>query len=248
MLCATLEDHGKVALLRLNNGVTNAIGPQLLQDIAAAAAAIRKGFNGLVLAGGHKFFSIGLDLPQLLSFDRTQMAEFLKNFNQVVLDLYSLPLPAACAITGHATAGGAILALTCDFRLAAAGRTLIGFNEINIGVPVPYLADLMLRQLVGDRAATAMLYGGEFLDPPAARAIGLVDDIADKEQVESRAVAKIDQLASKAQPAFATMKQTRVESICTRYRETTRDIQSNFLDCWFQRPVQKLLHQAAEKF
>lgn len=248
MACATIEDHGKVAVLRLNNGVINAIGPQMLHDLAAAMASIRKNFEGLVLAGGQKFFSIGLDLPQLLSFDRPQMAAFLGHFNQVVMDLYRLPLPSACAIAGHATAGGAILAVTCDFRLAAAGRTLVGFNEINIGLPVPYLPDLILRQLVGDRAATTMLYSGEFLDPPAARAIGLIDAIAEKEDVEPQAVEKISQLASKAQSAFAMMKQTRVEKICAGYRKKAQVAKNDFIACWFREPVQKLLHQAAEKF
>jgi len=248
MPCATIEDHGKVAVLRLENGVTNAIGPQLLQEVADAVASACKNFKGLVLAGGQKFFSIGLDLPQLLSFDRTQMDTFWGTLNQVLLTLYTCPLPTACAISGHATAGGAILAMTCDFRMAAAGRTLMGFNEINIGLPVPYLADLMLRQLVGDRAATQMLYSGEFLDPPAARAIGLVETIADKKDVESRALEKVSALASKSQPAFAMIKQTRVESICAKYRENGRASKNDFLACWFRAPVQKLLRQAAEKF
>ena len=53
-------------------------------------------------------------------------------------------MPTACAIVGHATAGGAIFALSSDFRFMSTGRKFIGFNEVKIGVPVPYPADLFL--------------------------------------------------------------------------------------------------------
>ena len=52
-------------------------------------------------------------------------------------------------VAGHAVAGGCVLALATDLRLIAAGKKLIGLNEVTIGLPVPYLADLALRQLVG---------------------------------------------------------------------------------------------------
>lgn len=58
-----IEDHGDVALLRLDNGVTNAIGPTMLDDLLEALDEIKEGYRGLVLAGGPKFFSMGLDCP-----------------------------------------------------------------------------------------------------------------------------------------------------------------------------------------
>ncbi|NTV97290.1 MAG: hypothetical protein HGA75_18070, partial [Thiobacillus sp.] len=46
--------RGEVALVRLANGVTNAIGLELLQDFAAVLADVKSRFKGLVLAGGDK--------------------------------------------------------------------------------------------------------------------------------------------------------------------------------------------------
>ena len=136
-----IEVHDAVAVLRLKNGVTNAISPELVDDLLATMKQMKIEFNGMVLAGGDKFFCIGFDLPKLLQLDRPEMTEFYVRFNQAVLDLYTLPMPTACAIDGHATAGGAIFALSADFRFVSSGRRLIGVNEVKIGLPVPHLAD-----------------------------------------------------------------------------------------------------------
>ncbi|MBW2516768.1 MAG: enoyl-CoA hydratase/isomerase family protein, partial [Deltaproteobacteria bacterium] len=134
-----LEAHEDIALLQLNSGVTNAISPELVDDLGKALIGIKDQFKGMVLAGGDKFFCIGLDLPGLLQLGRAEMMDFYVTLNRAVLDLYTLPIPTASAIGGHATAGGAILALSTDFRLIAAGRKFIGLNEVKLGVPVPAL-------------------------------------------------------------------------------------------------------------
>ena len=117
----------------------------------------------MVLAGGEKFFSIGFDIPTLLELDRPSMTEFFHKFNQVVFNILTLPLPTAAAVKAHAVAGGAIMMLTCDYRFAATGRVLIGLNGIKLGVPIPYLPDMILRQIAGDQVASDMLYLGEFV-------------------------------------------------------------------------------------
>ena len=181
-----LEDHENVAIVRLANGVTNAISPELVEELALALQEVQGRFRGMVLAGGNKFFSIGLDLPALLKLSRKDMAAFWVRFEDTVLALYTLPIPTAAAIAGHAPAAGTILALACDFRMIASGKKLMGLNEIKIGLPVPFLADLMLRQVVGDRAATEIEYTGELLMPEKAQAFALADAIFPEEDVEAR--------------------------------------------------------------
>ena len=243
-----LEGHDDVAVLRLNNGVTNAISPELVDDLAGEANRVKSEFKGMVLAGGEKFFCIGFDLPALLQFDRTDMIEFYARFNEVILDLYTLPVPTACAINGHATAGGAIFAISSDFRFVSTGRRFISLNEIKIGVPVPYLPDLILRQIVGDRCATEMMYSGKFVEPEEAKRIGLVDDVFDSEDLEEKAVAKIAELTALPPYGFPTMKNFRVEAVKSRYEEMRSADVECFLKCWFDPAVQELLKEAAKKF
>lgn len=85
----------------------------------------------------------------------------LKNKLVAYLALYTLPKPVVAAITGHAIAGGCILALCCDYRFISEGRKLMGLNEVKLGVPVPYLADRVLHALVGTRYAREIIESGE---------------------------------------------------------------------------------------
>jgi enoyl-CoA hydratase/carnithine racemase len=244
----TLEAHDAVVVLRFNNGVTNAISPELIDDLLATMKQIKNEFNGMVLAGGDKFFCIGFDLPMLLQLDRPEMTEFYVRFNQAVLDLYTLPMPTACAIDGHATAGGAIFALSPDFRFVSSGRRFIGFNEVKIGLPIPYLVDLMLRQIVGDRCATELMFRGEFVEPEEAHRIGLVDDVFTSQDLEEKAVGKIAELAALPSCGLTVIKNNRVEAVRSRYEEKRSADPDWFLNCWFNPAVQELLREAAKKF
>jgi len=94
-----IEEHEDVALLRLDNNVSNAISTTMIENLSDAVNLIKGKFRGLVLAGGEKFFSIGFNLPELLKLDRSGMTDFFYGFNKVVLDIFTLPMPTACAIT-----------------------------------------------------------------------------------------------------------------------------------------------------
>ena len=57
----------------------------------------------------------------------------------MALGVYALPCPVVGAITGHAIAGGLVLALCTDVRVASSdGR--YGLTEVKVGVPYPQAA------------------------------------------------------------------------------------------------------------
>jgi enoyl-CoA hydratase/carnithine racemase len=248
MSTITVEERGDVAILRLSNGVTNVIGPNLVADLLDVLDMAEKAYRGLVLGGGTKFFSIGLNLPELLQFDRAAMDAFWDRFDAAVLKLCTMPLPTAAAIAGHATAGGTILALACDYRFVAAGRNLMGLNEVRIGLPVPYLADLMLRATVSERTATRIVYRGELIAPDQAKTDGLIDAVCPAEKLEKHAVEVIDELAAHSQPAFGLIKKNRVAATRHEFEKRRAAKKEEMLACWFRPEVQELLAEAALKF
>ncbi|NNG00876.1 MAG: enoyl-CoA hydratase/isomerase family protein [Desulfobacteraceae bacterium] len=243
-----LEDHGKVAVVRLDNGVTNAINSAMLDDFQRTLSDIGDQYQGMVLAGGEKFFSIGLDLPELIQMDRETLRDFWNRFNQLVFHLYTLPIPVVCAISGHAIAGGTIFALTADYRFAGVETAQMGLNEINLGLAVPYIADLMLRQVVGDRAATDMVYHGNFISTADAAALGLIDAIHSPETVETAAVNKVLEITAFPTPAFAVIKANRVEAVRIRFEKYNNEKNQFFYTCWYNEVSQKLLKAAVTKF
>ncbi len=243
-----IEASGDVAVVRLNNGSTNAVNLELVDALSVAIRTVSKEFSGMVLAGGEKFFCIGLSLPELLKLNRSDMTDFWFRFNRATLDLYTLPLPTVCAIGGHAPAVGTIWACACDFRYAAEGRSVIGLNEILLGIPAPFIIDLMLRQIVGDQIANDLLYSGKMITPEEARKIQLLNGVFPKAELTACAVQKAGEMATLSKVAFCEMKAVRNDATRNIFEKHHKVRHGAFLDAWFSDQTQKLLHGALKHF
>ncbi|KAK1677839.1 hypothetical protein QYE76_038687 [Lolium multiflorum] len=55
----------------------------------------------------------------------------------VAADLLALPMPTVAAVTGHASAGGFLLALCHDYRVMRADRGVLYMSEVDLGLPLP---------------------------------------------------------------------------------------------------------------
>lgn len=243
-----LTSHENVAIVRLTNGVTNAVNLDLLHELSETLVRVEKEYRGLVLVGGEKFFCIGFDLPTLLRMDRAGMTEFFYTFNQIVLDIFTLRIPTACAARAHAIGAGAIFVLACDYRFSVLGRALFGLNEVKLGVPAPYLADMLIRQISGDRIATDLLFRGELVQSSDAKKWGIFHELVAKDDVETIARESVCELAKLVPKAFSAAKTNRVQSVQAGYKRNFREKNEEFLDCWFTDATQVILTEGAKKF
>ena len=243
-----IEKENDIAIMRMVNGTTNAINPELIHDMRAAIKEIENESRGMVLAGNKHFFAIGFDVPTLLKLDRSGMEDFFNDFNQLTLDLFTLPIPTACAIAGHAIGGGNILALTQDYRFMTQGKKLIGLNEIQLGIPIPYLADLILRHIIGHSAAKDMIYSGRLMPAKDGKEIGVIDEVTSEEDVEAKAIEKIASIIKFPSKGFAAVKKNHTDIVQRVYEADLVQKNREFIDCWFSPEVQELLIKAAEKF
>jgi enoyl-CoA hydratase/carnithine racemase len=159
-----------------------------------------------------------------------------------------MPKPTVAAIAGHAIAGGCILALCCDYRVIGDGRKLMGLNEIKLGVPVPYVADRILRDLVGGRHARQVVESGDFYRPEEALSLGLVDQVCPAEQVLSQAIDRASQLGSSSPEAFAMIKRNRVERLEAEILARLEDKEGLFVERWYSEEARARLREAMEKF
>ncbi|PKN62856.1 MAG: hypothetical protein CVU57_21960 [Deltaproteobacteria bacterium HGW-Deltaproteobacteria-15] len=246
----TVERRDRVAILKLARDVTNALNLEHVTHLAKALEEAKQDseVRGIVLASANdKIFSLGFDIPWLHEADQEQVARFYRLFNKTCLDLYTIPKPTVAAITGHAIAGGTILALCCDYRHIADGRKLMGLNEIKLGLPVPYLPDCIARQLLGTNKAREVLETGDFYPAEDLLRMGMVDQVLPLESVLIKSVEKAAQLGS-APRAFALIKQNRVETIEAQVREHGEEKARAFLECWFSPDAQERLREAIKKF
>jgi enoyl-CoA hydratase/carnithine racemase len=247
----SVEYDGSVAVVKLSRGVTNALDRELAEELGQTLGALREDarVRALVLASGNdQFFSIGLDLPQLFPLDRRAFSDFIHLFGRVCLDLYALRKPTIAAITGHAIAGGCILALCCDYRFIALGKRRIGLNEIRLGIPVPYLADCVLRSLVGGRFARDMVDSGSFYLPDEALQMGLVDQVLPVEEVLPACLKRARVLGAHAQQAFAEMKRRRVESVMADALAHQDEEERMLVEMWYSDDARKRLAEAMQRF
>jgi enoyl-CoA hydratase/carnithine racemase len=246
-----IEYQDEVAVLKLSRGVTNAIDLQLLTEFAETMQRVKHDahMHSLVLGSANdKFFSIGFDIPQLFELAKNDFRIFYETFNRVCMDLFTLPKPTIAAITGHAIAGGCILALCCDYRFIAEGRKLMGLNEIKLGVPVPYPGDCVLRHIVGVPNAREMMYTGEFYQPEKLLQMSLVDQVLPLEQVLPKSVEKASLLGALPQESFAMIKRNRVEAVEARVLARLEEKEQFFIERWYSDEARQRLREAMEKF
>ncbi|MFQ6087884.1 MAG: enoyl-CoA hydratase/isomerase family protein [Candidatus Methanofastidiosia archaeon] len=246
-----IECHDKVRIVKLNHGITNALNLQLVNELAETLQRLKhdSDVHSLVLGSSNeKFFSIGFDIPELFELVKKDFRLFYQTFNSLCLDLYALPKPTIAAIMGHAIAGGCILTLCCDYRFIAEGRKLMGLNEIKLGVPLPYPADCMLRQIVGTRNACKILYTGDFYQPEELLQIGMVDQVLPLEQVLSKSIEKAKLLGAFPQEAFRMIKHNRVEMVEAQVLSHLKEKEEFFLKCWYSYEARERLREAIKKF
>jgi len=245
------ENKNNVSILKLNRNIINAINLELVHQFTGKMQELKSGgdTHAVVLtSSNNKFFSIGFDIPELLEYSMEEMKVFYTSFNKLCLDLFTFPKPVFAGLTGHAIAGGCILALCCDYRYIAEGRKLMGLNEIKLGVPVPYPGDCILKQTVAPKFAREILDFGEFYQSHELLEIGMVDRMLARDQVVPTAVERARQLGEMHGKAFRIIKQNRVEKIQSLVQQNQSAKEDEFLACWFSQEARERLTEAKEKF
>ena len=241
-------EHGPIHELRLARPPVNALSPELIAGLAdAVEAAPAAGARALVLSGRPGMFSAGLDVPVLLGLDRPAMAQVLQNFFRLLRALAASPLPMAAAVTGHSPAGGAVLALFCDYRVMAEGDFRIGLNEVQVGIELPPPILVALRHAVGMRQAERLAVGGLMIPGQEARSIGLVDELVPVNEVVGRAVDWCRGLLALPRRAMAsTRAQCRAELVAEVDRQSS-GADDRFLASWFAAETQETLRALVER-
>lgn len=187
--------HADIVELRINRPPANALNHRLLEALLAAqSSAVDGGARGLVLSGREGMFSAGIDVPELLDHDRESMRRFWGLLFSVSRSLAACPVPVVAALTGHSPAGGTVLASHCDYRIGAEGSFKLGFNEVQVGLPLPAPFMRVFADLVGTRKARQFATEGRMLEMAEALSIGLVDELVPPARVVDRALERVREL------------------------------------------------------
>jgi len=205
---ATLTRDGDVFVLDLGD-TENRFDAQSVSDISAALDEVAgaDGPRALVTCASGKFFSNGLDL-EWLGAHQDQWRPFVDATHGMLARLLSLPVPTAVAIQGHAFAAGAMLTLAHDWAVMRADRGFWCLPEVDIGLPFTPGMDALIGSRLSRRTAHEAMTTGRRYGGPEAHLAGIVDAVADADQVRSAAMERVGPLAGKAGPTLGTIKET----------------------------------------
>jgi enoyl-CoA hydratase/carnithine racemase len=243
------ERQGPLSVLRLDKARGNAIDESLVEELRDACRDLDAddGVRGVLLASAHpKLFSPGLDLVSLIEFDRPRLQRFMTAFGEMVSTLYGLRRPVVAAVSGHAVAGGCILAMAADWRVLRRGGVSIGLNEVKVGVPLPLSIAALLRATVAPGALSRVaLLGRNFADEEALDA-GLADELADEARFETTCLARLQEFGEKDTYSLAVTKTyLRADALRQMKAESPAAV-AEWLDGWFSPGTQARIRATVE--
>jgi len=181
----------------------NALSTVVLTGLRDALRAA--GDAPVLLRGAGGCFSAGLNLKEVASLDRPSMERFLSLLEETFEALYLHPAPVVGLVEGHAIAGGAVLALCCDWRVAGDDpKARLGLNEVALGLQFPPKTWSIVNARLPATTRERVLLGAGLHPPAEALALGLVDEVTAEPEARARAV--LATLAAHPRQAYAATK------------------------------------------
>src|SRR3546814_11942771 len=159
-----------------------------IRDAFAALSADRDA-RAILFAAEGKHFSVGADfafLQRLTGMGASAIKDTVyANFQGAARAIYRCPKPTLALVKGAAVTVGCELALACAFRVAA-DTAFFQESWIRLGIMPPLGGTFLLPRLVGLGRAMEMCLRGKQVRAEEALAIGLVSEVAARDELASR--------------------------------------------------------------
>jgi len=210
MARVTCTIEAGIALLKLDDGKLNAIELGWCEELERAldAAEGSDEAGAVALLGRPGCFCAGLDRKRLPELEPQQLRETTGAFVAAMERVFLFPKPVVAASAGHALAGGLMLFLAADRRLALDdARSRYGLPEVTQGIPlIGPTAAICAAGIPPQHQAELMLAGSQ-LSAREAHERGLIHElVADADTLERRACERAGELHRIPREAHALTK------------------------------------------
>lgn len=200
----------RIGWVRLDDGKANAIQRPWCEALHVVLdEAARDESRVLVLSGRPDFFSGGLDLKVLPSLDRDELLRTTELFVETMKRVFLYEKPIVAASAGHAIAGGMMLFLAADVRVAVDEPVArYGLNEATTGIPLTGGTLGLCEHAIPRAHQTELILHGRLVDAKRAHAMGVVDELTtreallDRAEVRARALFDLDPVAYRLNKAM----------------------------------------------
>ncbi len=235
LLLKTQDARGVVTLTLNRPGAFNSLSEAMLSALQQALDAVASDAQArvVVIAGAGKAFCAGHDLKEMraepsLDYYRRLFAQCAR----MMLAIQRLPLPVIARVHGIATAAGCQLVAMCDLAVAARDARF-AVSGINVGLfcSTPSVA---LSRNLSRKAAFEMLVTGEFIDAGQALAKGLVNRVAELDQLDAAVEALAASIVAKPRISIARGKalfyRQLEQGIAAAYADAQTTMACNMMD------------------
>jgi enoyl-CoA hydratase/carnithine racemase len=230
------QDARGVVTLKLDRPQAfNALSEAMLAELQRDFDAITKdqSVRVVVLAAEGKAFCAGHDLKEMRvnpSLDYYQ--RLFAQCSQMMLSVQRLPVPVIARVQGIATAAGCQLVAMCDLAVASS-TAKFAVSGVNLGLfcSAPGVA---LSRNVLRKVAFEMLVTGEFIDAEQARLRGLINRVAEPEQLDAEVEKLVASIIAKPRVAVAMGKELFYRQaelgIAAAYKAAGQSMACNMMD------------------
>ena len=178
----------------------------ICRTVAEDEKSARPRFKALVLTGGMgRSFSVGGDFNDVSVLQHEcEVRPWLGEIIDLYVAILSVNIPVVTAIDRYAIGQGLQVALMADWRIGTS-RCRLSMPELKNGVACP-LGSVILEVLLGRAKMLELLVDCEFIDADASRDLGLLNDIAKPNELQSAALRAARRLAAFPRTPYITTK------------------------------------------
>jgi len=184
----------------------NTFNTQLAEDLYQALKALDNdpGVRVILLKGSGKAFCAGIDVNELAGKSAMEYRAWIEHMERPLVTMSQLKKPVIAQLQGVAVANGMGVIAAADLAIAA-DNAKMGLTAINVGLncvgPV-----IPVARIVGRKKALELLLYGDLVKAPEALALGLVNRVVAKEDLEKEALDWAATLAQKSPVAIQIAK------------------------------------------
>ena len=208
-----------IATIAMDDGKVNALSPHMIAQLNGALDQAEAEAKALILTGRAGTFSGGFDLRHMMS-GPDGATSLVNAGGELLMRLYTFPLPVVVACTGHALAAGVLLVAIGDTRIGAQGPFKVGLNEVQNGMPVPIFAHELARDRLLPSELFSAVVQARIYDPEGAVHAGWLDRTVAPEQLVAEARTEATKLAKLPKTAYGVSKCSLRQDTVSRVRAT----------------------------
>jgi enoyl-CoA hydratase/carnithine racemase len=234
-----LVDEPAAAVVRLtiaNPAKRNALDHPILDAISATLSELSEAGGSsaparcVIVTGAHGMFSAGYDIGEIPDDEFEERAERLvaHPFTQAIDALEAFPYPTLAALPGHTIGGGLELALACDLRVAQTGIKL-GMPPAKLGLVYSHTGLRRFIDAIGAPRTRELFLLGRYIDASTALAWGLVNRVAEAEELEAMTLDLAGVLAGNA-PLAQTGNKRVIEALLAAEGELPTDVEAELIE------------------